>query len=103
MRTFVVLLPSQGRVCSMRGVVKATTTIGSSVHIFLIPERYLPYIGSSEPLGRIVRAMGARGESYKMLRAWSRLVRGLLKTSSRKVEAAEGKLGTATGCDSLGS
>lgn len=70
----------------MRGVVKPSATIESIVHILLIPERYLPCIGSSKPLGRIVRAMGARGESYKMLRAWSRLVRGLLKTSSRNVD-----------------
>lgn len=85
-RTFVVLLPSKGRVCSMRGVVKATTMAGSIVHILLIPERYLPYIGSSKPLGRTVRATGARGERYKMLRAGSRLVRALLKTRSRNVD-----------------
>lgn len=86
MRTFVVLLPSKGRVCSRKGVVKATATTGSIVHILTIPERYLPYIGSSKPLERIARAMGARRESYKMLRARSRLVRGLLKTSSRDVD-----------------
>lgn len=85
-RTFVVLLPSKGRVCSRKGVVKATATTGSIVHILTIPERYLPYIGSSKPLERIARAMGARRESYKMLRARSRLVRGLLKTSSRDVD-----------------
>lgn len=42
--------------------MKATSSIGSIVHILLIPERYLPCIGSSKPLGRIVRALGARGE-----------------------------------------
>lgn len=41
--------------------MKAISTSGSIVHILLIPERYLPCIGSSKPLGRIVRALGARG------------------------------------------
>lgn len=66
--------------------MKATATTGSIVHILLIPERYLPCVGSSRPQGRIVITMGATGESYKMLRAWSGLVRGLLKTRSRNVD-----------------
>lgn len=70
MRTFVVLLPSKGRVCSMRGVVKATTMAGSIVHILLIPERYLPYIGSSKPLGRTSESHRSKRGELQNAQSW---------------------------------
>lgn len=83
--------------------MKPTSTTGSIVHILLIPERYLPCIGSSKPLGRIVRAIGERGESYKMLRAWSRVVKRIAEDQLQECGLLLKELGTSTGCDSLGS
>jgi len=59
---------------------------GSRVHVLLVPARDFSPVGPSKPLERTVRAMGARRESWKMLRTGRRLVRGKESWALRRTQ-----------------